>query len=42
MPTTLEACESFFGTADLYKLFDIAKTATVAEGNIQQQKFFKK
>jgi hypothetical protein len=32
MPKTLEACESLFGTSDLYKLFDIEKKATVAEG----------
>lgn len=38
MPSTLEACEKFFGTSDLYKLFDIDKKATVAEG----ERFFHK
>lgn len=32
MPSTLESCETFFGTKDLYEIFEIEKKATVAEG----------
>lgn len=32
MPTTLESCETFFGTKDLYEILGIEKKATVAEG----------
>lgn len=32
MPTTLESCESFFGTKELYEIFEIEKKASVAEG----------
>lgn len=32
MPSTLESCESFYGTKDLYGIFEIEKEATVAEG----------
>jgi len=31
MPTTLESCESFFGTKDLYEIFEVEKKASVAE-----------
>lgn len=31
MPSTLESCESFFGTRNLYEIFAIDKKATVAE-----------
>lgn len=34
MPTTLESCENFFGTKNLYEIFEIEKKATVAEGRI--------
>lgn len=31
MPSTLESCKTFFGTTDLYAIFDIDKKASVAE-----------
>jgi len=31
MPTTLESCESYFGSKDLYGILEIEKTATIAE-----------
>ncbi|CRK94665.1 CLUMA_CG008165, isoform A [Clunio marinus] len=31
MPSTLESCENFFASKDLYAIFEIDKTATVAE-----------
>lgn len=34
MPSTLEACESFFGSRDLYGIFEIDKKATVAKGKL--------
>lgn len=31
MPSTLDACEKYFGTRDLYQIFSLDKNATVAE-----------
>lgn len=31
MPSTLDACEKYFGTKDLYQIFSLDKNATVAE-----------
>lgn len=32
MPSTLEACQNYFGNSDLYAIFEINKKASVAEG----------
>lgn len=32
MPSTFDACQKFFGSTDLYAIFDIDKKASVAEG----------
>lgn len=40
MPSTLESCENFFGTQDLYVIFEIEKEATVAEGKCKFQFVF--
>lgn len=34
MPSTLEACEKFFGSKDLYVIFEIDKKATVAKSKL--------
>lgn len=32
MPSTLDACQNYFGSSDLYGIFEIEKKASVAEG----------
>jgi hypothetical protein len=34
MPSTLDACEKFFGSRELYGIFEIDKKASVAEGKL--------
>ena len=43
MPGTLEACEDFFGTKDLYKILEIEKKASVGESkqNSNNKQFVK-
>lgn len=36
MPSTLESCKTYFGTTDLYAIFEIDKKSSVAESKLYQ------
>lgn len=38
MPKTLELCEKYFGTSNLYELFDIPKNSLEKDGKKQNAK----